>query len=194
MHYFDFLKNLLRKRYIVMGWVILMALQSQSQVFPVDTLMRNGERTNRINFVYLSDGYQSGELSTYITDATAINNALFLTTPFKEYKNYFNSYAVKVPSTESGAKHPGTALDEASSGGQPVIDPNNYFQSTFDFFSIHRLLVPQDNAGVYNVLASNLPDYDQPFVVVNSAYYGGSGGSVATASSDPSSAEVASMR
>jgi len=41
------------------------------------------------------------------------------------------------------------------------------------------------------MLASNLPDYDQPFVVVNSAYYGGSGGSVATASSDPSSAEVA---
>lgn len=162
-----------------------------SQIFPVDTIMKNGERANRINLVYVSDGYQSSELNTFSTNTATINNELFSQTPFKEYKNFFNVFDVRVPSNESGAKHPGNAYDESTSNGQPVIDPDNYFQSTFDYAFIHRLLVPQNNSGVYNVLASNLPDYDQAFVVVNSPYYGGSGGAFATASTDASSAEVA---
>ncbi|MEO6328062.1 MAG: M64 family metallopeptidase, partial [Ginsengibacter sp.] len=178
------------------GWIFIMiilftSLQSISQIYPVDTLMRNGERANRLNLVYLSDGYLSAQLPTYITNATTINDAFFLQTPFAEYRNYFNAFAINVPSAEAGAKHPGAASDEGTSGGQPVANPNNNYQSTFDYFSIHRLLVPQNNAGINSALASNLPDYSQVFVVVNSPYYGGSGGTYATASSDASSAEVA---
>ena len=189
---FNFPKNSIGRRLICISGIILIALKSQEQVFTVDTLFRNGERTNRINFVYISDGYQSAELNTFITNANTINNSMFSQTPFADYKNYFNTYAIRVPSNQSGAKHPGTAADEASVvPAQPVANPDNYFQSTFDYASIHRLLVPQNNTDIYNVLASNLPDYDQPFAVVNSSYYGGSGGAVATASADPSSAEVA---
>lgn len=166
-------------------------VQGIAQVFTVDTLMRNGNRSNRVNLVYLSDGYQSAELPAYITNSTNINNALFLQAPFSQYKNFFNSFAVRVPSTQSGAVHPATAGDESSSGGQPAANPTVYFNSTFDYFSIHRLLVPQNSTAIYNVLASNLPDYDQAFIVVNSPYYGGSGGAFATSSIHGSAAEIA---
>lgn len=171
--------------------LVFIVLSSAAQVFPMDTLMRNGERPNRINMVYLSDGYTVAELTNFVPNAAVINTALFAQTPFKQYKNFFNAYAIKSPSNASGAKHPGNATDEATSGGQPIINPDNYFQSTFDFFQIHRLLVPQNHTNINNALASNLPDYDQAFVVVNSTYYGGSGGVIATASIDPSSTEVA---
>jgi IgA Peptidase M64 len=164
---------------------------SNSQTYTIDSLMRNGERHNRINFVYLSDGYLATEMSTFITNATNIQNLMFLQTPFAQYKNYFNTYAIRVPSLESGAKHPGTASDEASSGGQPVANPNNIFGSTFDFSSIHRLLVPQNASGINNTLANNFPDYTHALILVNSPFYGGSGGQFATSSADPSASEIA---
>ncbi len=167
------------------------SIQSYAQVFPVDTLMRNGQRINRINIAYLADGYKSSELGTFSTNAATINNALFVQTPYIEYKDFFNSFSIKVPSSESGATHPHTAPDCPSLTVQPIDSPSTYFQSTFDVFSIHRLLVPQNNAGVISVLASNLPDYDLAFIVVNSPFYGGSGGAYATASTEANSAEVA---
>jgi len=169
----------------------LLVNAASAQVFTVDTLMKNGNRNNRVNLVYLSDGYTAAQLNNYISNATGINNSLFAQSPFSEYKNFFNSFAVRVPSSESGAKHPGTASDESSSGGQPVANPNNYFGSTFDYFNIHRLLVPVNTSAIVSVLASNLPDYDQAFVVVNSPYYGGSGGFVATSSIHTDANEVA---
>lgn len=171
--------------------MMVICMSTSAQVFTVDTLMRNGNRANRINLVYLSDGYQSAELTKFISNAGSMNNALFSQTPFLQYKNFFNAFAVRVPSVDSAASHPGTASDEATSNGQPVKTVNTFFQSTFDFASIHRLLVAQNTTRVNNVLASNLPDYDQAFVIVNSNYYGGSGGSVATSSINIQSSEVA---
>lgn len=184
---------------IVKGWtgftiICLISFQSISQTYPIDTLMRNGERYNRVNFVYLSDGYLGGQLPAFITNATAINNALFGQTPFVQYKNYFNSYAIRIPSGAEGAKHPGTASDEDPAAPQPIVNPATFFESTFDYSSIHRLLFPLNTAGIYDVLAKNLPDYSQAFIVVNSPYYGGSGnlgGDFATASVNAASAEIA---
>jgi hypothetical protein len=173
--------------------ICTVALPAFPQVFPAEAVMYNGNRNNRINLVYLGDGYQASELETYLLNVKTINERMFSQGPFAQYKNYFNAYAVKVVSQESGAQHPGIALDEALFNGQPVqpvASPNNFFKSTFDVGGIHRLLAPQDYTSVYNVLANNFPDYDQAFIVVNSPYYGGSGGVFATASTDPASAEV----
>ncbi len=180
-----------KKPVSLLTFLLAISFGSKAQVFPTNTLQNNGPTSNRINFAYLSDGYQTAQLPTFITNATTINNAVFSQTPFVQYKSFFNSYAVQSPSTDAGAKHPATASDEASSGGQPFLNPNNYYQSTFDYGSIHRLLVPLNSAGINSALVSNVPDYDQAFIVVNSPYYGGSGGSYATASTDPSSTEVA---
>src|SRR5687768_7333772 len=121
---------------------LLVVYISHGQAFPTDTVVKKGPLNKRINFVYLSDGYVLGELTTFSTDVTTINNKLFITTPFKEYINYFNVFQVKVPSAESGAKHAHTASDCPDVSVQPIYDPKNYFGSRFDYGGIHRLLVP----------------------------------------------------
>ena len=162
----------------------------QSQVFPVETVVNNGLATKRIKFVFLSDGYTTAQLPNFMADVTNFKDNLFTQPPFSNYKNFFNIYAIKVPSVESGADHPGTAGDESSSGGQPVLVANTYFNSTFDYGGIHRLVVPQNNVAINNVMSTNFPSYNQIFVFANSTFYGGSGGSVAASTVNVSSKEV----
>ncbi len=169
---------------------LLNVLFTSAQVFDVETILSSGADDKRINIVILADGYQQAELGQFITDATNITNELFSQSPYAEYKNYFNVYAIKVPSNGSGADHPGTATD-VNEPVFPVSDVDNYFGSTFDFANIHRLLVPVSNSAITNVLAANFPLYDQVLILVNSPYYGGSGGQYATTSLEASAGEIA---
>lgn len=162
----------------------------QSQVYPVTTILDNGSQDKRINLVFLGDGYTSAQQSTYIANVTSIKNSLFAQSPFLEYQNFFNVYAIQVPSVEEGAKHAGTATD-VSEPASPVTNPNNYFGSRFDVSNIHRLLVPNNYSLIQSALASNTPFYDQVFILVNSTVYGGSGGTYATSSINSAAGEIA---
>lgn len=170
--------------------LLYLSVISNAQQFDVATIQSNGENDARINLVILGDGYTGSEQDKFVTDATKFSNYLFTQSPFDSYRNYFNVHAVKVISNESGAKHPGTATDVNEPVGA-ITNPDNYFRSTFDFANIHRLLVPQSSSQVFSVLADSFPEYDQVFVLVNSEVYGGSGGTIATASNGQSSDEVA---
>ena len=150
-----------------------------SQVFRVDTIIYQGEIDYPINLVFLGDGFQEGELQDFRDVAEEYANALFTVDPFLKFENFFNAFSISVPSNVSGA-----APDPAN-----LID--NYFGSTFGYAGIERLLVPTNNTAISNVLANNLPQYDQVFMLVNSTTYGGSGGWVATASLHEDSKEIA---
>lgn len=178
------------KKCLFLILVIHTVFSAASQTFPMETLVNNGDINKLINIVILGDGYTSSQQDQFKTDAQAITNYLFNTTPFKEYKNYFNVVIIKVPSAQSGAKHPATATD-VNEPVIPVSNPNNYFGSTFDYGGIHRLLVPVNNAAVSAVLANNFPQYDQVLMIVNSTEYGGSGGAFATSSINSSAPEIA---
>lgn len=160
-----------------------------AQTFEVDTVLKNGSIADRINLVFLGDGYTAGQQGKFITDVNDILDEMFSQAPFKEYKNYFNAYAVKVISVESGANHPKNTTD--SDCTTPVAVVNNYFGSTFDYQGIHRLLYPTKLSTVINVLSTHFPLYDQAFVAVNSPYYGGAGGFVATCSDHANGRDVA---
>ncbi|WP_162144168.1 M64 family metallopeptidase [Sporocytophaga myxococcoides] len=177
---------------IAISLVILLFVANPvfAQVFDVDTLLYNGNTNKNINLVILGDGYVSSEMNDFITDANKLKNYLFGKAPFSNYKNYFNVFIIKTPSIESGVKHPATAAD-CISASVPKSNPNNYFGSTFDAYGIHRLVVPMNTSAIISVLADNFPDYDQVFVIANSLYYGGSGGSYATATLDQWSNEIA---
>jgi hypothetical protein len=169
---------------------MLFFLTSNAQTFEVDTLLKNGPILERINLVFLGDGYTEGEQDKFVIDVNAILNELFSQAPFKNYKNYFNAYAVKVISQESGASHPRTSADP-DCAPVPQKTVNNYFGSQFDNSNIHRLLYPTNMSAIIGVLANNFPLYDLIFVAVNTPYYGGAGGFVATCSSHPSGRDVA---
>ncbi|HRJ30430.1 MAG TPA: M64 family metallopeptidase [Cyclobacteriaceae bacterium] len=178
------------KRILPAILLILISATLSAQIFPVDTLFKNGKLQERINLVFLSDGYKADEMTKYIADVNGLLNNLFSQVPFVHYRNYFNAFAVKVPSNESGARHPQTSPDSdcLPVPQQAVVD--NYFGSTFDSFNIHRLLVPTKAGAIGSVLAGSFPLYDQVFVLVNSPYYGGSGGPNATSSTHTSAHEV----
>lgn len=178
------------KSFQISIFLILFSINlASAQKFDIDTIHYAGTNEKRINLVVLPDGYQSFELGKFIEDSKKFTNAFFNESPFKEYKNYFNVYAIKVPSNQSGAKHPGNASD-VTEPVHPIEVVDNYFGSTFDAYNIHRLLVPMNNVAISNVLADNFPIYDQVVVLVNTPYYGGSGGIYATGSTESSSNEV----
>lgn len=161
-----------------------------AQIFDVDTLHYKGDPNKYINLVIVGDGYTVAQIPTFITNSTSFKNYFLTVPPFSSYQNYFNVFIIKVPSTQTGVKHPNTASDCAGSG-VPVSNPTNYFGTTFDYAGIHRLVVPTNNAALSSVLANNFPNYDQVFILANSTYYGGSGGSYATATLNGSSNEIA---
>ncbi|MBW8359332.1 MAG: T9SS type A sorting domain-containing protein [Weeksellaceae bacterium] len=169
--------------------ILFFAQFSFGQVFPTTTLEQNGANNNRINIAVLADGYTSGQLASFQTSAASSVNYLFSKSPFSQYRNYFNAYAVNVVSAESGAKHPGTATDVVEPV-IPVSNPNNYFGSKFDTSNVHRLLYSTNSGAITAVLAANVPDYDIALVLVNSPEYGGAGGTYAFSSTHASANEI----
>jgi hypothetical protein len=163
----------------------------ECQVFPTTAIQNNGDVNKRINFVYLAEGYTSGELPSFITDVVGINTDVFTQSPFSNYANFFYAYAVQVNSSQSGADHPGSATDVTEPGAHPLLATNTYFDATFDYFNIHRLLVATNFTAIANILAANLPQFDQGFILINSPFYGGSGGQFATSSTHASASEIA---
>lgn len=162
-----------------------------AQSFQVDTLLYHGNPDKYINLVMMGDGYIDSEQTAFISHAQALSNYLFAQEPWIQYKNYFNVFAIRVVSVQSGIKHAGTASDCSSAvPNVPVSNPSTHFDSRFDSYGIHRLVVPFNTANLVNVLASNFPNYDQAFVIANSTHYGGSGGPFATSTINASSNEI----
>ncbi len=160
------------------------------EVFPVSDIMVNGSNDSRVNIIFLGDGYKQNQMLDYIVDVEDVTDALFNTIPYSNYMNYFNVYAVEVPSDDSGTDHPGTAPD---CGGytNDVFFADTYFDSSFDLYDIHRLLYIQNSSAAFDVLTDNMPEWDIIFIMVNTTMYGGAGGTFAVFSRHQTSTEIA---
>ena len=160
---------------------LLLLARLESQVFAIDTLQYGGDADRYINLVILGDGYTAAEQNEFSADAGALTAHLFAQTPWQEYAAYFNVFAIRVISAESGVIHPRTETDCAMEApDMPVTNPDTYFGCSFDSYGLHRLVVPTKPGNVVDVLAANFPAYDQVLILANSGYYGGSGGNFAT--------------
>jgi IgA Peptidase M64/Secretion system C-terminal sorting domain len=164
---------------------------AQSQTFPVQTIVDNGQPNKRIKFVFLGDGFKSDQQTDFVNRVTGFSTNFFTQEPFKSYKNFFNIYAIKVPSNDSGADHPNDADDDVVPQTQPTLAVDTYFDVTFDYVNVHRLVYPKNYQGVIDVLTANFPAYNQSFIFSNSDYYGGAGGTFATSTVNSASDEVA---
>ncbi|WP_178984386.1 T9SS type A sorting domain-containing protein [Winogradskyella helgolandensis] len=178
------------KKLLLLALISLTVQFVFSQTFDVQAIKNSGDTDKRINLVILGDGYQASELPQFEIDATNFMNDMFSQEPFASYENYFNVYIIKVPSNESGATHPGTASDEPNIA-VPILAVDNYFGTAYDFIGIHRLLYTENFALISTVLANNFPLYDQALILVNSSYYGGSGGQFPIASTGEDASEIA---
>ena len=80
-------------------WLVLFLLYNSrllAQVFPVEVILQNGGTDERINIVILGDGYQEPEMEKYIEVVNIYIDILFNTSPFKEYRNYWQYYLLSL--------------------------------------------------------------------------------------------------
>ncbi|MGX5856220.1 M64 family metallopeptidase [Dyadobacter jiangsuensis] len=163
------------KRIFTTLCAICIATAGFGQVYQVDTLYKTGPLDNRINVVILGDGFTQQELPKFATEAKNFADFFLGYDPYLHYRNYFNFFAIRTPSVESGVTNPGTAPDAYKD--QPVGVKNTFFGSTFGS-SIHRLVTISKYDVLYALLANQFPMYDLVVVLVNTPFYGGSGGSI----------------
>ena len=139
------------------------------------TMVDHGPSSNRVNVMFLGDGYTASEIgTTYVEDVNAMWAHMFGDgeDPFPRYRNFFNAYRIEVISNQSGADIPplGVFKDTA-------LDASYYFDGVTE-----RLLgvnTTKANAAVTaGVAGSGLP-VDIRLVAVNDGRYGGGGGSLA---------------
>jgi hypothetical protein len=177
---------------------LLLVTTVQAQPFAIDTLQYQGSTTKAIDLVIVGDGYTINEQHFFHDDAVRFTNYLFKTEPFKQYSTFFNIYAIRTVSEQSGATHPQALSDCPEEAWETTDVParfNGYtrnikvptgtvstiFGSSFDTSGIHRLVVPTKEALLDEIVSSHVPGAHQVVVLVNSPYYGGSGGKYATA-------------
>jgi IgA Peptidase M64 len=167
-------------------------------VAPKATLASSG---NRVDLLILGDGYTAAEQAKFEADAASLESSFFGIAPYDVYRNYVNVNRAYTASVQSGADHPpynaGCSGDNPAccSDSEAIFDPKagTYVTTAFDArycaFNIHRLLVVSSSKVL--AFASSYPDWDRILVLVNDTTYGGAGGYLAVASTNPYSVDVA---
>ena len=128
----------------------------------VENILLSGTPDKKIDIAFLAEGYKASEMDKFVKDIRRLTDSLFAVKPFSEMKEYFNLYAVKSPSVDSGTDIPGDG-----------VYANTAFNSSFYTFDISRYLTSSDMKSIHDQAAS-VP-YDQLYVLVNSTRYGGGG-------------------
>jgi hypothetical protein len=141
---------------------------------PVDaevvTIQRTGDPADRYDLVFIGDGYTAGEQELFHSQATARWQQLIAYEPFRTLRDRFNVWQVNAISNQSGSDNDptlGVQKDTALGGG-------------FHCGTLARLICVDTT--VTRQYAALAPGADQALVLVNSATYGGSGGSVTVSS------------
>ena len=146
----------------------------------LSTLLDNGPIENRIDIILVGDGYTADEMGKWESDAEAVHTFFLAEPPYSDYTNYFNVHRLDVASAESGASHP-----------ELGIEKDTAFSSYYNCASIQRLICT-DTLTVLETVNRHTEflQRDIIVVIVNDPEYGGSGGSVAVASTHMLSTEL----
>jgi len=134
-------------------------------------LWDNGPSSNRVDIVFLGDGYTAADINTiYNSDINSMLNWMFSgnENPYPRYKNFFNVYRLDIISQERGADVPPKGIFRNT-----ALDASYYFDGVTE-----RLLYINE-AKANQALVDNLPDpslAEMRLVTVNDTLYGGGGG------------------
>jgi hypothetical protein len=128
----------------------------------VTRIQYKGDSANKVDLVFLAEGYTADEQDKFIADARRFTESLFSTPPYNSRKNDFNVWAVSLVSEESGT--------DVSGAG---IYKHTALNSGYYTFGLDRYLTTPDvksiRDAVWNVACDNI------FILVNSDTYGGGG-------------------
>lgn len=117
---------------------------------------------NRVNIVFVGDGYTSEQLPQYKKDVDSNIARLSLVEPFKNYLDYFRFHRVDVVSKQSGVSQEVRGQIKDTALGM-----------SFYCSGLQRLLCVNANKAMKE--AQNAPKVDSVFALANSSVYGGAG-------------------
>lgn len=136
--------------------------KSNSSKYTTEKLHYSGDASKKLDIVILAEGYTKDELEKFKKDANRFVGYFFEVSPFKENKDKVNFWAVNSYSAETGTDIPGDNIWK-----------NTVLNTHFYTFDSERYLTTSDVKQIRD-LASYVP-YDQIYILVNSAKYGGGG-------------------
>lgn len=144
------------------------------QADEVRSLVDSGPVKNRVDLVFMGDGYTEAEREKFFSDAARLTQELFTGQTFSSYLPLFNVHAVFRPSVVSGIGK-GHAVDTA----YKLYREGNTLRAIF----------PGDPDAIRQS-CGEAPDCDYPVVIANDEFYGGLGGEVAVTTRSVASGTV----
>ena len=126
------------------------------------SVQNNGSSTEKVDLVFIAEGYTAAEQEKFIADAKRFTDALFNTPPFDTRRNDFNVWAVELVSEESGTDISGKGIFK-----------NTALNSGYYTFGVDRYLTTPDMKSIRDAVW-NVP-CDAVFLLINAETYGGGG-------------------
>ncbi|MBR5856729.1 MAG: peptidase M64 [Bacteroidales bacterium] len=136
--------------------------REQENSFAVTPIINNGHPQNKVDIVFIAEGYTSDQMEKFRNDVKRHVGYLFDIEPYKSRKEDFNIWAVESVSLESGTDIP-----------HHDIWKKTCANSNFYTFRSDRYLTAENQTLVCK-LCSNAP-CDAMYVIVNTEKYGGGG-------------------
>ncbi len=130
--------------------------------FPVTRIKENGHPQNKVDIVFVAEGYTAEQMEKFRSDVNRHIGYLFEMEPYKHRQNDFNIWAVESLSPESGTDIPHHDIWKQTAAN-----------SNFYTFKTDRYLTASDHTLLCQ-LTSNVP-CDIIYVIVNTEKYGGGG-------------------
>ena len=130
--------------------------------YEVTKIQYKGEPKEKVDLVFLAEGYTAEEQDKFVADAKRFTEALFRTPPYVNEREHFNIWAIGTISEESGT-------DVSGKG----IYKNTALHSGYYTFGIDRYLTTQDTRPIKDAVW-NTP-CDAIYILVNTDMYGGGG-------------------
>jgi hypothetical protein len=121
-----------------------------------------GDPTEKLDLLFLGDGYTAGERDKFERDARRLTAVLFGTSPFRERQTDINVWGLLPIAAESGVSEPSRGVYRRSPLG-----------TAYDAFGLERYVLTFENRALRDIAAS--APYDVIQVLANSASYGGGG-------------------
>ena len=122
----------------------------------------NGPTANKVDILFLAEGYTADEMDKFLDDVRRSAGYIFSEEPFASSRQDFNIRAVKSASRDSGTDIPGQGVWK-----------NTVMNSSFYTFGVERYMTTMDYKAVCDVAAC--APYDQIYILVNTEKYGGGG-------------------
>ena len=130
--------------------------------YRVNVIADNGPAQEKLDIVILGDGYSSGEMEKFRSDARRLSGVLLGAEPFKSRSKDINIRSVETPAEQSGVNKPHHGVFKHT--------PLSVSYSAFDS---ERYALTYDNKTVRDV-ASAVP-YEFMVILLNERTYGGGG-------------------